>query len=213
MWPKRKARNKRNDRDSVLDVRMRSRDVRAWRVRALAAAVGVLGGTAIGAVLLWQAYQWALLQFVYRNEAYAIRRVELRHDGRLRPDQLHRWSGIRIGENLIALDLNRVRHGLEMNPWIERADVENQRPDTVRLTVREREPVAQVVVWRLDRNDGRAWPETNFVDAHGWVLPPLRPEWLKPGVDASRAWSDSTTPRSCPDRICACAGSARRSPC
>lgn len=184
MWPKRKARNKRNDREGVLDVKMRSRDLRAWRIRALAAAIGVLGGTAIGAVVLWQAYQWALLHFVYRNEAYAIRRVELRHEGRIRPDQLHRWSGIRVGENLIALDLNRVRQGLELNPWIERADVEGKRPDTVRVSVRERDPVAQVVVWRLDRTDGRAWPETNYVDPHGWVLPPMRPEWLKPGIDA-----------------------------
>ncbi|MCC6232406.1 MAG: FtsQ-type POTRA domain-containing protein [Verrucomicrobiales bacterium] len=184
MWPKSKARNKRKDRESVLDVKMRSRDIRAWRIRALAAAVGVIGGTAIGAVLVWQAYQYTLLHFVYRNEAYAIRRVELRHEGRIRPDQLQRWSGIQLGENLIALDPNRVRHGLELNPWIERADVECRRPGTVLLTVHERDPITQVVVWRLDRQDGRAWPETNLIDAQGWVLPPLRADWLKPGADA-----------------------------
>jgi hypothetical protein len=48
----------------------------------------------------------------------------------------------------LALDLEQIRHDLELNPWIERADVEAIRPDRLRLGIREREPVAQVVVVR-----------------------------------------------------------------
>ncbi|MCC7377003.1 MAG: FtsQ-type POTRA domain-containing protein [Verrucomicrobiales bacterium] len=162
---------------------MRSRDARRWRIRVLTATVGTIGGTAVMALLAWQTYQWALRRFVYQNEAYAIRRIEFRHDGRLRSEQIRRWSGIETGQNLLALDLEQIRHDLELNPWIERADVEAIRPDRLRLGIREREPVAQVVVWRLNPTDRRAWSETNYVDAQGYVLPPLRSEWVRPGED------------------------------
>ncbi|MBL9138612.1 MAG: FtsQ-type POTRA domain-containing protein [Verrucomicrobiales bacterium] len=183
MWPKRKAKNRRHERENVLEVRMRSRDARQWRVRMLTAAIGTLGGTAVMALLVWHAYQWALRRFVYQNQAYAVRRIEFRHDGRLRSDQVRRWTGVELGQNLLALDLEQIRHDLELNPWIERADVETIRPDRLRLGIREREPVAQVVVWRLDPADRRAWAETNYVDAQGVVLPPLRAEWVRPGED------------------------------
>lgn len=183
MWPRSKGKNRRHARDAVLEVKMRSRDVRRARIRALTAAVGVVGGTALGTWVLWQAYQWALLHFVYRNETYAIRRIVIRHEGRLREDQIRRWADVSLGQNLIALDLDRVRHDLELNPWIAWADVQSERPDCLRISAWEREPVAQVVVWRWSASERRAWPETNFLDEKGFVLPPLRPEWVKPGAD------------------------------
>jgi hypothetical protein len=183
MWPKRKGRNRRHGRDTVLEVKMRSRDARRARFRTIAAAIGAIGGTAVGALLIWQGYQWALLNFVYRNETYAIRRIDLRHEGRLRQEQIRRWADVSPGHNLLALDLDRVRHELELNPWIEWADVQAQRPDCLRLSVSEREPVARVVVWRFSVAEQRAWAETNYLDATGFVMPPLKLEWLKPGED------------------------------
>lgn len=185
MWPfKRKAKNRRNERGSVLDVRMRSRSAGTARMRVATAAIGAVGGTALCLLLGWQALQWGLHRFVYANDAYTIRRIELRHEGRLRPEALLRWAGVDRGQNLLALDLDRVRRDLEMNPWIARAEVESRRPDTLRLSVYEREPVAQVVIWRLNRAEGHAWPETNLVDASGFVMPPLRSEWLRPATSA-----------------------------
>jgi cell division septal protein FtsQ len=181
MWPKRKAKNRKNNREAVLQVKMRSREARRHRLRAITAAVGLVCGTAAGALVLWQAYQWALLQFVFRNEAYAIRRIELQHEGRLRSEQIRLWADVQEGENLLALDLDQVRHDLELYPWIERADAQARRPDCLRLTVQEREPVARIIVWRFSREERRAWAETNYLDRNGVVLPPLRPEWVAPG--------------------------------
>ena len=187
MWFRKKSRNRKNEREAVLEVKMRSRSVRSARLRVVTAAVAIVGGTAVGLLLIWHAYQIALQQLVYRNDAYAIRRLELRHQGRLRPEQLRRWAGVEPGQNLLALDLDHIQRDLELVPWIERAEVEAQRPDLLRISVWEREPVAQVVVWRFNFADRRAWPETNFVDASGFVMPPLRPEWLRPGIAADFA--------------------------
>jgi len=185
MWPfKRKARNRRNERETVLDVRMRSRTARAARFRAITAAVAIVGSTALGALLAWQGYQWALKRFVYSNEAFTIRRIELRHDGRLRPEQILCWARVQTRQNLLAIDLGRVRHELELNPWIARAEAENHRPDTLRLSVYEREPVAQIVFWRFSAADHRTWAETNYVDQAGHVMPPLTPSSLRPGSSA-----------------------------
>lgn len=184
MWPKRKPANRRNDREAVLEVRMRSRDARRARFRLLTALVTALGATAVGALLVWQAYQWSLERFVYRNEAYTLRRVELRHHGRLRPELIHRWVGVQPGQNLLALDLDRIRHDLELNPWIERADVEAERPDCLRLAVWERQPRAQVVVWRQNPATGHTWAETNLVDAHGMVFPLVPADWIRPGEES-----------------------------
>lgn len=187
MWFKRKTKNRRNERESVLEVKMRSRDAKRARLRAVTGLVGAVGGTTLGVLVIWQAYQWTLQRFVYGNEAYAIRRIELRHHGRLLPDQIRRWAGVEPGQNLLAVDLDRVRHDLEMIPWVERAEVEALRPDCLRLGVWEREPLVQVVVWRLNVADGAAWPETNYLDADGFVLPPLYPQWMKPGEPADFA--------------------------
>lgn len=181
---KRKAKNRKNERESVLEVKMRSRTARAARIRLITATVAAVGGTALCVLLGWQALQWTLNRFVYANEAYAIRRIELRHEGRLRPDTILRWAGVEVGRNLLALDLDRVRHDLELNPWISRAEVEARRPDCLALTAFEREPVARIVVWRVHMAERNAWPETNYVDAEGYVMPPLRPEWLRPSTGA-----------------------------
>lgn len=185
MWFfKRKSRNRRNERESVLEVKMRSSTARAARLRVVTAVVAAVGGTALSVLLGWQALQWGLQRFVYGNEAYAIRHVELRHEGRLRPETIVRWAGVELGQNLLALDVDRVRHDLEMNPWIAHAEVERHRPDTLVLTVVEREPVARVVLWRLSGVDRCAWPETNYVDAAGFVIPPMRAAWMRAASSA-----------------------------
>lgn len=185
MWFfKRKGRNRKNERGGVLGVRMRSRSAGAARMQMVTALVGAVGGTALGLLLAWQFTQWVVRRFVYDNDSFTIRRIELHHEGRLRPDVILQWAGVERGQNLLALDLNRVRRDLEMNPWIARAEVEAQRPDTLRLVVLEREPVAQLVIWRFNLSDRNAWPETNYLDAGAFVMPPLQPEWLRPATPA-----------------------------
>lgn len=181
MWPKRKPKNRRNDRESVLEVKMRSRDARRARWRMFAGLVAAVGGTALAVLAVWQAYRWTLHR-VYTNQDYVVRRILLHHEGRLHPDRIRRWTGVRPGDNLLALDLERIRRDLEMNPWIARAEVETLRPDSLRLSVWEREPRAQIVRWRWRAAEREAWPETNYIDADGIVLPPLQPDWLPPGA-------------------------------
>ena len=100
MWFRREQKNRRLSRGHVLDVKLRSRQVRATRMRLGAVALAVTFGTVFGLYLFWRAGEWALDKFVYENSEFAIQHVDVQTDGVIAPDQLRRWSGVKPGDNL-----------------------------------------------------------------------------------------------------------------
>jgi hypothetical protein len=166
----RPSRNRRSGREQkVLDVKLRSDQVRATRLRWTAIGVVMLTTTLTGFFLLWHAGGWALDYFVYDNPAFAIQKIEVQTDGVIPVDMLRRWSGVRVGQNLLALDLARVKRDLEMVSAIRSATVERTAPHTLRLRVSEREPLAQFSVLRL-KTDGTTEPATVRLDREGVVM-------------------------------------------
>ena len=144
MWFKREHKNRRLNRGHVLDVRLRSEQVRATRIRLVVAAIGVPAVTVFGLYLLWRTGEWALDKFVYENADFAIQRVDVQTDGVIAPDQLRSWSGVKPGANLIALDLASVKRNLELWPVIGSVSVERVLPRTLKIRVTERKPIAQI---------------------------------------------------------------------
>src|SRR5262249_15689965 len=138
----RQPKNRRLDRDHILDVKLRSARLRVTRARFAAISFGLLFGTVFGLYLLWRTSQWALNQLVYQNDAFAIQKVEVNADGVMALDQLRRWAGIRAEQNLMALDLARVKRDLELVPMVQSASVERLLPHTLRIHISEREPLA-----------------------------------------------------------------------
>jgi hypothetical protein len=170
----RKPKNRRLGRVHVLDVKLRSDQVRKSRLRLAALAFGALFGTVLGAYLLWRGGEWVLNRTIYENPAFAIREIEAQTDGALLPEQLRRWAKVRPGQNLLALDLGRVKRDLEMEPVIATVSVERILPKTLRIRVTEREPVLQVSVPRLNAR-GELESVIFHLDATGVVMVPLDP--------------------------------------
>ncbi len=174
MWFRRDPKNRRLSRRHVLDVKLRSRQVRATRMRLGAVALAVTFGTVFGLYLFWRAGEWALDKFVYENSEFAIRRINVQTDGVIAPDQLRRWSGVKPGDNLMALDLGSVKRNLELVSTIGSVSVERVLPRTLEIRVTERQPVAQVDVPRAGPAGGIV--VTVFqLDADGHVMQPLDP--------------------------------------
>ena len=67
MWFKREQKNRRLHRGHLLDVKLRSDQVRATRTRLVSIGLGVVFGTVFGLYLLWRTGEWALDKFVYEN--------------------------------------------------------------------------------------------------------------------------------------------------
>ena len=174
MWFRREQKNRRLHRFHVLDVKLRSDQVRATRTRLAALTMGILFGTVFGLYLLWRTGEWALDKFVYENSEFAVQHVEVKTDGIIAPDQLRRWSKVKLGENLIALDLTAVKRNLELVSTIGSVSVERVLPRTLKISVTEREPVAQVNIPRAGAAGGIT--VTVFqLDADGCVMLPLDP--------------------------------------
>jgi cell division protein FtsQ len=173
-WRKRKTVNRRLGRIKVLDVKLRSSQVRAVRARRAIIGLGICFGTVFGLYALWCLGEFALNKLVYENRSFAIQKIEVQTDGVISSDQLRRWSGVRTGQNLLALDLARVKRNLEMVPIIDSVSLERILPGTLRLRVSEREPIAQVNV-PVPRRDGGLDVRIFQLDENGYVMLPLDP--------------------------------------
>lgn len=171
---KRKTRNRRFQRYHILDVKLRSSERRRMRMRALGVALAVGGAVFFTLLLFWRGGDWLLRQLVYENTAFAIHHLDVQTDGIIALEQLRRWAGVKHDDNLLALDLARVRRDLELIPAIHAATAERILPHTLRIRVNERQPIAQCLLPRTAANLGD--PGVLLLDAEGFVIVPLRPD-------------------------------------
>ncbi|HEX6425134.1 MAG TPA: FtsQ-type POTRA domain-containing protein [Acidimicrobiales bacterium] len=138
----------------AVDPRMRLRRIGVRREagrRRLRRAALVLGAAAavVGAVSLT------------RTTLLDVDRVAVTGAERTSAGAVRRAAGIELGEPLVSVDAGAVADRVEDLPWVATARVERSWPSTVRIEVREREPVASVQVTEAS---------TAVVDADGWVL-------------------------------------------
>jgi cell division septal protein FtsQ len=174
MFFKREPKNRRHSRSHVLDVKLRSDQVRASRLRTATGAFALIFGTLFGLYLFWRTGEWALDKFIYENANFAIQQIDVQTNGKIPPDDLRRWCGVRPGQNLIALDLTAVKRNLELASAIESVSVERVLPRTLKIRVTERQAIAQVNVPRADGPQGISISVFNL-DATGVVIQPLDP--------------------------------------
>src|SRR6266446_6270274 len=177
MWPKGKPKNRRFEREHVLDVKLRSSQRRQLRVRQAAIVLGGAFSIFFGLFGAWRGGEWLIRHFLTENPAFAIHQLDVQTDGIISIEQLRRWAGVRLENNLLALDLARVKRDLELMPAIESADVERILPHTLRIRVTEREPIAQFQLPQL-RPDTGYLGGVYLLDARGCVMAPLEPQQM-----------------------------------
>ena len=173
MWFNRKPTNRRFSRDHVLDVKLRSDQVRASRMRMAATVMSVCVGTVVALLLFWRGGEWLLNQLVFQNRAFSVETIDIQTDGVIIAEQLRKWAGVKTGDNLLALDLSRIKRDLELEPLIRSAAVERILPHTLKLRVTEREPVAQVYAMRPRPNGTGFAPVIYQIDEAGYAMLPL----------------------------------------
>jgi hypothetical protein len=166
------ANSRRSARGTVLDVKLRSQSRRAHRWRLFFLTTTALVTVAAGYSLGGRGWEWLRQHAFYANQAFALNTIDVETDGWITPEQVRQWSGVRLGDNLLAIDLDRVRRDLELIPQVERAVVECVLPHLLRLRVVERQPVALVKVLRPDGNGGLT-PGVFYLDAGAVAIPPL----------------------------------------
>lgn len=142
---------------------------RRWR-RALAAGVLVAGVTALG---VWAHSQWPRWrqQWLAGERLFPLKEIQITTPLRaVTREQILLRSGLRAGQNLLAIDLARVRRALEEIPYAAEVSVERVLPHVVRIGIIERRPVARV---RLYSRFGEESLEARicYLDGEGMVMP------------------------------------------
>lgn len=151
--------------------RPRRRVTPLWRTRwAVATVVALVVGGAVGGA--WWGIQQGLPQRAAKAAKWRLiaatadlgfRVEEIMVSGRrqtARPDLL---AAVRLsrGAPILAFDVVQARARIEALPWIKAATVERMLPNTVLITVKEREPLA---LWQLDGN-------LALIDTEGETIP------------------------------------------
>jgi len=171
MWFNRNQKNRRLSRGHVLDVKLRSDQVHATRRRVVLAAISVPAVSLFGLYLLWRAGEWTLDRFVFENPEFAVQRIDITTDGVIPPEQLRRWTGVKPGANLFALDLASVKRNLKLESVLDSISVERVLPCTLKIRVTERKPIAQVNMPRAAGANDIALSVFQF-DAMGVAMQP-----------------------------------------
>jgi cell division septal protein FtsQ len=139
---------------------------RPWWVRALI-RTGLL---AVFMAALGVGGWWVRDHWVYRIPSLAIREIVVEVDGVLAPDEVRRLAGIRLGRNILSVDLPGLRDRLQLHPRVASAKIVVEFPGTLSIQIRERLPVAAVEP--LAGNGIRA---RYLLDETGHAIMPLSP--------------------------------------
>lgn len=109
-------------------------------------------GTVILLLLVLAGGAWLAIAGIQRlgrwlfteNDRYILRTLDLASDGRMQPGHIREYARLETGVNLFALDLDQVRRELESVPVVSQVTVQRVLPDTLRIRVSERIPVARL---------------------------------------------------------------------
>jgi hypothetical protein len=159
------------ERQRKLEVRSRSKPLQALRLRMAASALAISAGIVACLLVCWKGGELLLERYVYTNPALAVRHVQIMTDGIIPTDRIAGWANVKDGENLLRLDLARIKRDLELMPLIESASVERVLPGELIIRVHEREPIARVHVFAPRPSDGLLERSLIFLDQHGVVIP------------------------------------------
>jgi cell division protein FtsQ len=137
--------------------RVRHRRARGWPARAVL-ALQIGGGLLIAAWAAWGGYAR-----VMASERLKVNRVEVRGSRFLSEGEVRGLLGPAVGENILALDLEALKSRLRASPWVAEAAVVRSLPDTLRVEIRERTPLALAELDRLYLMDA----EGALIDIYG----------------------------------------------
>ena len=185
MWPfTRNQVNRRVERRSGLQVRVRTQVAQAQTARRVGAVFFSIVGTLLALLVFWRGGEWVLHNFLFDDQSYGLRKVDIATDGLLTADEIQRRAGVRLGQNLVSLDLSRIKRELESVPMIRAVTLERLLPSTLRVRVTERLLVAEAQVAR-PRPDGLMQFTTYRLDAEGMVMPVVDPRQTSAGQPAA----------------------------
>jgi cell division protein FtsQ len=109
----------------------------------------LLGVQVLAVALLAVVGAWTAWQRVFASDRLRVGRLEVRGSHFLSEGEVRELIGPAVGESILALDIDALKARLRASPWVADATVVRALPDTVRVEIRERVPLALAELDRL----------------------------------------------------------------
>jgi cell division protein FtsQ len=148
------------DESPFLRPRRRTR-LRPRRRGLLARALLVLQVSAVGLVAVVGA--WSAWQRVFASDRLRVGRLEVRGSHFLSEGEVRELASPAVGESILTLDIDALKARLRASPWVADATVTRALPDTLRVEIHERVPLALAELDRLYLMD----QEGGLIDIYG----------------------------------------------
>ena len=128
-------------------------------------------------ILLISYFGWRGYLALSSSSRFAFTRLEVRGINHTSFSEVKRLLSFAYGENLLRLDLFRVRRVLLTSPWIEDVVVSRMLPDGLRVDIKEAKPIALVEMdgrRLLATSKGMTLPLASFLAQGGYtgIVPP-----------------------------------------
>lgn len=97
------------------------------------------------------------------SDRFKVTKIDVRGGHFLSDGEVRELLGPAVGENILAIDIESLKQRLRASPWVESAHVERSLPDTLRITIDERQPIALAEIDRLYLMDA----EGSLIEIYG----------------------------------------------
>ena len=160
-----------HQRYALLNVDLPLEKLRQQKIRLAMRAAGWIFGLAAVFLGVWYGVSWVMKAGFSQNEYFNVKRIEIHTDGMVDTQRIRSWARVQEGENLFSLDLHRVKRDLQIIPIINEVAVERLLPHTLRLRVKERKPLAGIILYKQDQR-GKLNRIVYWVGDDGILIPP-----------------------------------------
>jgi len=115
---------------------------RARRARRGPLGRAILAAQAAAMLILFAVAGWAGYARVMASDRLKVARLEIRGSRFLADQEVRELLGSAVGDNILGLDIEALKARLRSSPWVADAAISRALPDTLRVEIRERAPLA-----------------------------------------------------------------------
>jgi cell division protein FtsQ len=102
------------------------------------------GMTAVVALAAVTGFFILVYDLATQCDYFAARQLSIQGTQRLTPEQVARQARVRIGDNILAVNLSLVRKRLLSHPWIAEAEVRREIPSRLIIRIKEQDALALI---------------------------------------------------------------------
>lgn len=130
-----------SSRQHLLELNVRTASIKRQRRTKLGGLLWKVSALVILLAVIVAGVRVASEKFFYNNSEYSLRHLVTHLHGVMTDEELIALTGLKPGENLFLLDIDRAKKKLDMLPEVRSVSIERRLPDTIEVGIERRLPV------------------------------------------------------------------------